>query len=274
MRAWIVLSLLASQIFGQVAAPSRPSTNKRLAMYRVFYLPFDLTFQPGRDLDSILPYRGNRMLEAHELVSVDSNLKALRDGLKRASLLEASKVVTGQTRRLAVGLYSHRETVNRSAVDGLSTKEREEIGKALREKDKEVAQAFFQLRLLKRFIEPIEEGVFHFFIVSASWCESSLEYRLLLESYFKRFSPKEAVLHSLLVEDAQKQIFRSPLMKELFPHPKEYSHETVPRFIAVEWKSGEPHIWEEGDALAELYDRHLAAHRGFLENPSTPKEKK
>ncbi len=266
MRAWLALSLLTTQLCGQNAAGPRPSTNKRLAMYRVFYLPVEITFQPGRDLNSILPYRGSRLLEAHELVSIDSKLSAYRGTLKSKSLLESSEVAPRQSRRLSVGLYSHRVPSNRSAVEGLSKQERAEIAIALKGKGKEVAEAFAQLRLLKSFVDPSEEGLFNFFIVSASWCESSREYRLILESYLKHFASKEVILHSVLVADDQKQIFQSPLIKELFPHPKEYSHDTIPRFIAVEWKDGQPHVWEEGDALTELYERHLANHRGFLES--------
>jgi hypothetical protein len=148
----------------------------------------------------------------------------------------------------------------------MSKTERIEIAKTLSKKDKEVSQTFFQLRLLKSFVDRSEEESLNFFIVSAPWCESSREYRLILENYLRRFPLKEIVYHSILVSDDQKQIFRSPMIKELFPHPKEYSHDTIPRFIAVEWKNGQPQVWEEGDALKELYDRHLVARRGFLEN--------
>ena len=124
--------------------------------------------------------------------------------------------------------------------------------------------AFYQLRFLKSLLESSDEAKFNFFIVSASWCDSSREYRTLLESYFKKFPNAHLTLHSVVVDDPKKQIFDSRLMKELFPHPKRYTHETVPRFLAMQIVNGQPKIWEEGEALRELYERFYASHRGFL----------
>jgi hypothetical protein len=268
MRAVLSLAILATLVSGQ--SPPVASTNKRLAMYRVFYLPLELTFQPGRDLDSILPYRGNRLLEAHELVTFDTKLSSFRAGLKSKSFLASTETATGKSKRVTPHLHNHLVSFNKSALDGLSKQERSETTKTLGDKEAEVAHAFYQLRLLRNFVDPSEEGLFNFFVVSASWCQSSREYRILLESYFKNFSPN-AVLHSVIISGDHKQIFQSPFLKEFFPHPREYSHDSIPRFLAVEWAEGQPRIWEEGEALAELYDRYLAPHRGFLENTDSAK---
>jgi hypothetical protein len=247
-----------------------PKVNKLLYMYEFFYLPFGLEFRVGRNLETILPYvvdaRGeaSRLVEAHELVALDTEWTKVRNEWKSKSLLEFQNVPVGKSLRITQRLVSHRLPVTRAAVDTLPLADRSALSETLRGKSPAVIAAFYQLRFIKSLLEPSDDGKFNFFIVSASWCESSREYRNLLEAYFKKFPNPLLTLHSVVVDDPKKQIFDSRLMKELFPHAKRYTHETVPRFIAMQMVNGQPKIWEEGEALRELYDRFYASHRGFL----------
>jgi hypothetical protein len=121
-----------------------------------------------------------------------------------------------------------------------------------------------QLALVKSFIDSSEMGNFHFFIISPSWCASSQEYRALFEAYFKKFSNPNLTLHSIVIEDPEESIFDAKIFKELFPHKKNYSHEIVPRFIAFQQKDGKPVIYEEGEALAVLYQNYFKKYQGFM----------
>ena len=105
--------------------------------------------------------------------------------------------------------------------------------------------------------------------MSASWCESCREYRILLESYLKEFPQSNVTLHSVVIEDEKENIFDSLLLKELFPHPKKYSHDSIPRFLALEFVNGEPRLLEEGDALQAFYERFFKSHQGFLDSQTT-----
>jgi hypothetical protein len=247
-----------------------PKVNKLLSMYEIFYLPFGVEFHAGRNMDTVLPFvvdpqgEATRLVEAHELVALDAEWNKIRAAWRSKSLLEFHNVPTGKSLRITQRLVSHRVPVSRAAVDSLSPSDRSALNETLRGKSQNVIAAFYQLRFLKSLLEPSDENKFNFFVVSASWCDSSKEYRTLLEAYFKKFPNAQLTLHSLVVDDPKREIFDSRLMKELFPHPKRYTHETVPRFIALQIVKGKPRIWEEGEALRELYDRYYASHRGFL----------
>ena len=250
---------------------TEPKTNKLLYMYRIFYLPFSLDFQAGRDLDTILPYRldekgePSRLVEAHELVSLDAEWTKIRSQWKAKSLLETNPVALGKSLRITQRLASHHIALNRSALDSFSPADKAAINQTLKGKKAEVVSAFYQLRFLKTFLDPSDENKFNFFIVSPNWCESSREYRLLLEAYFKKFPTSDLTLHSIIVEDPARKIFDSRVVKELFPHPKKYTHETVPRFLALQTTDGKTQIWEEGEALKEVYERFYSKHRGYLQ---------
>ena len=101
-------------------------------------------------------------------------------------------------------------------------------------------------------------------MVSPSWCDSSREYRVLLETYTKKFSNPKLNFHSIVVEDPKEKIFDSRLLQELFPNKKKYSHSSVPRFLAIETVQGKTRVYEEGEALQALYKRFFRKHRGFL----------
>lgn len=240
-----LLALVAFSAFGQAATPDeKPSANKLQYMYKMFYLPFPLEFLPGRDADTILPYRldakgkTTKMLDAQELVSLDEKWSKTRNEWKAKSLLEFTKVPEGQSNRITQRLASHHIPLTKTVIE--------------------------PMRFLQSFLTPADANRFNFFLISASWCESSREYRNLLEAYFKRFPDPELTLHSIVVEDPKNAIFDSRFMKELFPNPKRYTHDTVPRFLAYAVVNGKPKVWEEGEALKELYERFYFKHRGFL----------
>ncbi len=266
----LAAAFLALPVRADGPAKDAPKVNKLLAMYELFYLPFPLEFHVGRNLETILPFvtdaRGEatRMVEAHELVSLDAEWAKIRGNWRSKSLLEFHAVPTGKSVRIAQRLVSHRVPVTRAATDTLPLADRMALNDSLKGKSAAVIASFYQLRFLKSLLEAGDEGKFNFFVVSASWCDSSREYRTLLEAYFKKFPNAQLTLHSLVVDDPKQAIFDSRLMKELFPHAKRYTHDTVPRFLAVQTINGQPKVWEEGEALRELYDRFYAQHRGFL----------
>ncbi len=263
-------TLLVGVGFYSTCLAAEAPVNKRLAMYELYYLPYNLEFHAGRTPDAVLPYlidpkgQPSRLVEAHELVAIDAKWNAVRRDWKKKSLLEDHRVAVGKSMRVAKRLVSHHVSIHRSAVDSLSAADKKAFNESLKGKSPEVVASFYQLRFLNSLLEPSDATKFNFFIVSPSWCESSREYRILLETYFKKFPNPELTLHSLVVEDPKKDIFESRLTKELFPHPEKYSHQTVPRFIALQTTQGQTKIWEEGEALRELYDRYYAKHRGFL----------
>jgi hypothetical protein len=115
----------------------------------------------------------------------------------------------------------------------------------------------------------LEEERFNFFIISASWCDSCRQYRVLLETYAKTFPDMGLNLHSVVVEDPKEEIFESTLLKQLFPNAKKYSHNSIPRFLALQTSHGKTQIWEEGEALQELYRRFYKDQRGYLDSRST-----
>ncbi len=271
LKYWgLAAVFLALPLRADDPAKTAPKVNKLLAMYELFYLPFPMEFHVGRNLETILPFvtdaRGEatRIVEAHELVGLDAEWSKIRGGWRAKSLLEFHSVPTGKSVRITQRLVSHRVPVTRAATDTLPLADRVALNDSLKGKSAAVIASFYQLRFLQSLLEKGDEGKFNFFIVSASWCDSSREYRTLLEAYFKKFPHPDLTLHSLMVEDPKQAIFDSRLMKELFPHSKRYTHDTVPRFLAVQTVNGQSKIWEEGEALRELYDRFYAQHRGFL----------
>jgi hypothetical protein len=244
-------------------------------MYRLYYLPFSVEFEVGRDNNLILPYFPERYPEpariftADELNKLDSEWSAMRQPWASRSLLESTKVSEGQTTRISQRLISHRIPMTRSAFDKLTINERIQLKDALAKKTPKVKSNFLQLVFLKSFLGALEEEKFNFFVIGASWCGSSKDYRVLLETYVKKFANPGLNLHSVVIEDPKGKIFESQILKDLFPNKEKYTHETVPRFLAYQMINGEPKVWEEGEALRELYDRFLKGERGFLNDKSS-----
>ncbi len=248
--------------------------NKLMYMYDVYYLPFSVEFREGRTVNDILPYIKNssgesRIIKAEELQNLDSQWATIKEPWKDHSLLQSTQVAANSTVRISSHLVSHRIGITRSAFDNVSISERIQLAELLKEKPPEVQAAFKQLTFLRSLLGPSDNGRFNFFVFSASWCDSCKEYRVLLENYLRNFSQSDVVLHSVVIDDPKEEIFERPLLKELFPNPKKYSHESIPRFAVLEFIEGKPHVLEEGEALQALYERYLKPHRGYMDNRAT-----
>ncbi len=200
--------------------------------------------------------------------------EAYREAGKKKSLLLTTPVPLGQTVRISPSIISHYVSLTRDAMSGTSVTEQIQINEALRGKPEEVKSNFRQLRFLKSFLTSADDHRLNFFVFSPSWCKSSREYRGLFEAYLKQFPESKFHLHSVVIEDSKEKIFQSKLFTELFPHPEQYTHESTPRFLAIEIESGQTAIWEEGEALKVLYDRYFQSHRGFLRNERELSSKK
>lgn len=252
-----------------MADGSAAAANKLLYMYRLYYLPFSVDFREGRTRNDILPFRGltaegSELLSADDLTTLDRQWDTIRDGWKRRSLFLSTPVAVGSSVRVAPRLVSHKVSLTRSALDTLAIPDRIQINDLLKNKAPQVQAEFKQLRFLKSFIDEKDEGKFNIFIFSASWCSSSREYRALIESYLKSSPQNDVVLHSVVIEDPNQKIFEAKILKELFPHGDRYTHESIPKFIALENIQGKSVVYEEGDALFALYERYLKPMRGFL----------
>lgn len=245
--------------------------NKLLFMYRFYYLPFSLEFQEGKNVNEILPFvpeKKNtiRLIKAEELQELDARYGGIRESWKQKSLFINTPVALNQSVRISSHLVSHSIPLSRSALEKLSIDERIQLNEALKKKSPEVQAAFKQLTFLKSFLTTPDQGKFNLFIFSASWCESCREYRILLESYLKKFPKAELNIHSVVIEDSREEIFDKPMLKELFPHPKKYSHDSIPRFLALDTTTTVPTVLEEGEALAVVYERFFKEHKGFLDH--------
>lgn len=270
LLAFFLGTLVSPWIAANEAEPAK--TNKLLYMYRFYYLPFSIEFKEGKTNNDILPYVRDansgalRLIKADELQAVDTEWGNIREPWRSKSLLLTTPVPIGENVRITTRLSSHRIPLNRTALDGFSLNDRIQVGEGLKGKSREEQVELRQYLFLRSFLNKMDDGRFNFFMVSASWCESCREYRLLLEAYFKNF-PKEQGLnfHSVVIEDPREEIFEKPILKELFPNPKKYSHESIPRFLALEVVDGKSIVLEEGDALKALYERYFEKHRGYLD---------
>lgn len=249
--------------------------NKLLQMYNFYYLPFSITWREGKALNDIIPListkpgEPGRLIKAEELETLDKEWNGFKDDWKKRSLLLSTPVALNETVHISQRLVSHHIPLTRAAFDGISITDRIQLNDALKNKSPEVQAAFKQFRFLKSFVQPLEEEKFNFFIVSASWCDSCKEYRVLLETYLKTFPDSGLILHSVVIEDPKEEVFDSRILKELFPHPKKYTHDSIPRFLAIQTAQGKTTIWEEGEALQELYERFYKKNRGFLDTRTT-----
>lgn len=269
----ILITLALSPLTGLGKSQVGEPTNKLLYMYRFFYLPFSIDFREGVDRDDILPFKEEKngkasLLSGESFSALDSQLAALRTQWQEKSLFNKTPTLLNQTQKISPSLVQHSILFNKGPLDALSLEDRIRINELLKNKDPKTVAAYNQLRFIKSFLENSEDNKFHFFIFSPNWCRSSQEYRLILETYTKEFTPKGLVLHSIIVQDPNEQFFNSPVFQALVPDPKTVSHESSPRFMAFEFKNGQPQIYEEGDALKQLYERFFAQHLGFLENPA------
>jgi len=248
--------------------------NKLLYMYNFYYLPFSVEFKQGRTLNDVLPYLADgegseRLITAPELQKLDSEWQVLKEPWRKKSLLLTTPVLKNQSVRISPHIASHRISVSRGILDGLSVPQRIQFGEAIRTKSPMEQASIRQLTFLRTLLGPQDEGRVNLFLVSASWCDSCREYRVLFESYVKAFGFPELNLHSVVIEDEKEQIFEKPLLGELFPNPKKYSHDSIPRFLLLESGAEGNYVLEEGEALREVYLRFFKAKRGYLDSKST-----
>lgn len=260
---FLVLWLVPLAAKGGEPAPK----NKLLEMFRFFYLPFDVEFRVGDSNDEVIPFgnAGSVILAPEEMQRLDQRWAEIRKSWKAKSLFVSTRDTVNGTTKISPHLITHRITANRTALDSLSIEERIRIKEILKDKSKDIQATVLQKQFVRSFIDPATAHKMHFFIIAPDWCASSETYRTLLEAYAKKFALGKFVLHSLVIEDPNEQIFDSKAMNDLFPFPKRYSHESVPRFILAEEKEGDFKVHEEGNALHLLYENYFEAQQGFLE---------
>lgn len=269
--AWtLVLGLFAWNGFSD-PAPNAPS-NKLQHMYEIFYLPFSIEFKQGRTYNDIFPLiadkRGEftQLLTPDKLKVLDQEFSAERKSWEKSSLFLNTPLELNESQAITQRLISHRISLKRTAWDKVSVADQIKVKALLDGKPEMIKKAVTQYQFLRSLMKGANEDKFNFFVIGPSWCESSKEYRYILEHYSKKFPNAQLVLHSVVVDDPQGQIFDSQLMNDLFPFPENYSHNSVPRFLALEKSEGQLKVWEEGHALAELKNRFFAQHRGFLDS--------
>jgi len=244
--------------------------NKLREMYSFYYLPFNIGFKVGNQKDDVFPVIRDAMgaltvtVNPDDMKKVETAWKEVREDWKKRSLFLSTPIDLGKKVRISPHLVSHKIGVNRTALDSLSFANKLIFQKTLQDKSSEIQTKVTQLFFLKSFLEERDNNDFNFFIISPSWCASSKEYRAIFEAYFKKFSPAKLTIHSIVVEDPDESIFDSKIFKELFPNSKVYSHEMVPRFIALQQKDGASVVYEEGEALSALYENFFKPHQGFL----------
>lgn len=269
-RLALTLGLLVA--FGAQADTSKLPTNKLLHMYELFYLPFTIDFKQGKTFNDIFPVIADKaghftqVLKPEELKMLDEDFSAERKSWAKTSLFLNTPVELGESQRITQHLISHRIGLKTGAWDKVSIAGQIQVKAMLKGKPEAVLKSVTQYQFLRSFTKEVDDDKFNFFIIGPNWCESSREYRYILEYYSKRFPNNQLILHSVVIEDPQEQIFDSQILKDLFPFPENYSHESVPRFLAMQKLNGQLKVWEEGDALRELKDRFLGQHRGFLDN--------
>lgn len=253
----------------ETAAP-QIKFNKLREMYSFYYLPFNVHFKVGEQNDDIFPMVPDTMGQLTKIVSpedmkkIEAEWSVIRETWKKKSLFLLTPVELGKKVRISNRLISHKIGVNRTAMDHLSLSHKMVLQQSLRDKPADVQANMTQLAFLKSFMDDNDKQNFNFFIFAPSWCASSKEYRAIFESYFKRFATPQLTLHSVIIEDPEESIFDSKVFKELFPHNLQYSHEIVPRFLAFEQKDGRSVVYEEGEALAVLFENFFKQHQGFL----------
>lgn len=256
MKLLFSLSLLFVAV---LARAEEAPANKLRAMYRLYYLPMGIEFKETDTKNDLLPYvesaagRYDRLLKPEELEAIDNQWTNIKQDWQKKSLLLKNPAELGRTQVISQSLRNHYVKANRSANEIVA-----------------ITSDSAQVKLLKSFLQPREENKTHFFIVGPDWCLSSLEYRILLEALFKEFQDPKYVLHNVMVADPEQKIFDSKFIKEILPDTSIRKLETVPVFIALQFKEGKAVVLEEGDAIEMLLEKHLLKHRGYLKGSSTP----
>lgn len=244
--------------------------NKLLNMYRLFYLPYKIEFKQGKELNDIFPLLATEgekkphLIKPEQLRTLDAEYSAERKPWEKHSLFLNTPVEMGKSQRISQRLVSHRLNLKSTAWDKVSVAEQIKVKALMEGKSELVKKAVTQYQFLRSFLSGLDEEKFNFFVIGPSWCESTREYRYLLEYYAKTFPDSRWILHSVIIDDPNEKIFDSRILEDLFPFPENYSHDSVPRFIALQKENGQLKVWEEGDALVQLQTRFLEEHKGFL----------
>lgn len=269
-----LLSLgISALTLGQGELATDIKFNKLREMYNFYYLPFNLQFKVGEQTDDVFPVvdvangelgKLSKTIAPDDMTKIETSWKQVRNDWKKKSLFLNTNLEVGKKTRISPHLVSHKIAVTTTALDNLNFSTKLVFQKSLQNQSPEIQTNVTQLFFLKSFLDERDQKNFNFFIFSPSWCASSQEYRAIFEAYYKTFSPEKLTIHSVVIEDPKEAIFDSKIFKELFPHANNYSHEIVPRFLAVEEKEGKSIVYEEGEALAILYERFFKEHQGFL----------
>ena len=268
--------LLTLLLFGLVAFADDEATksvNKLKYLYYFSYLPFNLEFIEGKTVNEIYPVvmedNNPRLVKNKELQKIDEYWAGIKQNYQTKSLLLKTPIKTGETVRISPKLVSHMIPPVKGCLEVLPVSEQIEWKHLIEKKTGEQKALFKQVAFLQKFIERQDEGRFNFFMIGTNWCESCKEYRVLFESYLKQFPKENFTLHNLIINDPKEQIFDFPLLKELFPHPEKYTHESIPMFITFEMQGKKPVVYEEGEALQYVYEKYFKENRGFLRPTET-----
>jgi len=251
--------------------PKEP-TNKLLHMYELFYLPFSIVFKQGKTPNDIFPLVTDKkgeftqLLLPEQLKTLDQEYSFERKSWAKNSLFLNTPLDLEESQRITQRLVAHRVPLKRTAWDKVSVSDQIQVKAMLDGKPEIVKKAVTQYQFLRSFLKWPEDEKFNFFIIGPQWCESSKEYRYILEYLAKKFPNNQLVIHSITIDDPNEQIFESQILKDLFPFPENYSHDSVPKFLALQNDKGQLKVWEEGDALVELKNRFFLQHRGFLDS--------
>ena len=273
MKLFITLSLLvfSGWVNAETPKPKDPSY-KLLHMYELFYLPFNIEFKQGKTYNDIFPLIADKKGEFTQLLSpdqlklLDQEYSSERKTWAKSSLFLNTALAPNESQRITQRLVTHRISLKRTAWDAVSVSDQIKVKALLDGKPDLVKKAVTQYQFLRSFLKEPEEEKFNFFVIGPSWCESSKEYRYILEYLSKKFPNNQLVIHSVVIDDPEEQIFDAQILKDLFPFPENYSHDSVPRFLALQKDKDKLKVWEEGEALVELKSRFFAQHQGFLNN--------
>lgn len=161
-----------------------------------------------------------RLITPEQLKALDHEFTSERKSWQKSSLFLSTPLEANESQQITQRLFSHRISLKRTAWDQVSVADQIKVKALLDGKPEMVKKAVTQYQFLRSLMKGADEDKFNFFIIGPSWCESSKEYRYLLEYYSKKFPQNQLVLHSVVVDDPQEQIFGSQLLKDLFPFQK------------------------------------------------------
>ena len=252
-------------------APLPPVIAKVPLLYSLYYLPFSASFSEGRGLSEVVGTLLNkagkpvRYLHPADMEKYDKRLEQVISQWQKESLLLKTKVTENKPAAISAHLVSHLIKYDDSAFRLLPLGQRLDAEVPLAGESQSNYEKRRQQVFLETFLRESDKKLVNVFVVSASWCASCYQYRILLEKYAKWFFPPDAVLHSVTVEDPQEKMAKGRAYQELFRERSSRENASVPAFIWYDGRKNPPEISEEGAALQKLYESYLESHRGFLD---------